>query len=75
MGNLFNQPFQFTAMYKITSWLLLLLCVAQVTLAQGKLVKGTVTDGNTPLAGVTVAEKDNLSNSVVTDEKERSPLY
>ncbi|MDF2188623.1 TonB-dependent receptor [Paraflavitalea sp. CAU 1676] len=54
-------------MYKIFSWLLVLLCATQVTLAQNRVIKGTVTDGTSPVAGVTVSDQKNLSNSAVTD--------
>lgn len=55
-------------MNKLTTCLLALLCVAQVVLAQSRVVIGTVTDGTTPLSGVTVSDKSNPSVSVVTDE-------
>lgn len=61
-------------MYKITACLALLLCMATVAFAQGKAVKGTVTDGKLPLEGATVAEKANPNNAVTTDENGRFSL-
>ncbi|MFT3823250.1 MAG: TonB-dependent receptor [Chitinophagaceae bacterium] len=55
-------------MYKITAYLLVMLCAAQLAFAQGRVVKGTVTDGNNPVAAVTVSEKSHPNNSVMTDE-------
>jgi TonB-linked SusC/RagA family outer membrane protein len=55
-------------MHKLITWLLILSCAAQAAIAQDRVIKGTVTDGASPVGGVTVADQQNLSNSVVTDD-------